>query len=147
MQRGRQQNLRVGVLRVQQNVISGADFNNTTGIHHRNTVANFSGHTEVMCDKNRAHAQALLQLLRQLLHAGQDVGHHAGVIPQMREQGIGILPQSLGEAIDKLENNKVIRDALGNALSEEFITLKRAESLEYQRHVSDWEINRYVEFF
>ncbi|OIQ96713.1 glutamine synthetase 3 [mine drainage metagenome] len=66
---------------------------------------------------------------------------------QMREQGIGILPQSLGEAIDQLESNKVIRDALGDSLSEEFIKLKRAESMEYQRHVSDWEINRYVDFF
>ncbi|MDO9366782.1 MAG: type III glutamate--ammonia ligase [Methylotenera sp.] len=66
---------------------------------------------------------------------------------EMREQGIGILPQSLGEAIDQLESNKVIRDALGDSLSEEFIKIKRAESMEYQRHVSDWEINRYVDFF
>lgn len=66
---------------------------------------------------------------------------------QMREQGIGILPQSLGEAIDQLESNKVIRDALGDSLSEEFIKIKRTESMEYQRHVSDWEINRYVDFF
>ena len=66
---------------------------------------------------------------------------------QMREKGIGILPQSLGEAIDQFESDKVIRDALGNALSDEFIKIKRAESLEYQRHVSDWEINRYVDFF
>ena len=29
----------------------------------------------------------------------------------------------------------------------EFIAIKRAEWIEYQRHVSDWEINRYVEFF
>jgi glutamine synthetase len=66
---------------------------------------------------------------------------------QMREQGIGILPQSLSEAIDEFESDKVIRDALGDSLSEEFIKIKRAESMEYQRHVSDWEINRYVEFF
>src|SRR5450830_134058 len=66
---------------------------------------------------------------------------------QMREQGIGILPQSLGEAIDQLESNKVIRDALGDSLSEEFIKIKRAEAMEFQRHVSDWEINRYVDFF
>ncbi len=66
---------------------------------------------------------------------------------QMREQGIGILPQSLGEALDQLESNKVIRDALGDSLSEEFIKIKRAEAMEHQRHVSDWEINRYVEFF
>jgi glutamine synthetase len=66
---------------------------------------------------------------------------------QMREQGIGILPQSLGEALDQLESNKVIRDALGDSLSEEFIKIKRAEYLDFQRHVSDWEINRYVDFF
>lgn len=66
---------------------------------------------------------------------------------QMREQGIGILPQSLSEAIDEFEGDKVIRDALGDSLSEEFIKIKRVESMEYQRHVSDWEINRYVEFF
>lgn len=66
---------------------------------------------------------------------------------QMREQGIGILPQSLSEAVDQFEGDKVIRDALGDSLSEEFIKIKRSESMEYQRHVSDWEINRYVEFF
>lgn len=66
---------------------------------------------------------------------------------QMREQGIGILPQNLNESLDKLEENQVIREALGNGLSEEFIKIKRAEWLEYQRHVSDWEISRYVEFF
>jgi glutamine synthetase len=83
------------------------------------------------------------------LHPG---GGHANNLydlspAQMREQGIGILPQSLGDAIDQLESNKVIRDALGDSLSEEFIKIKRAESMEYQRHVSDWEINRYVDFF
>lgn len=66
---------------------------------------------------------------------------------QMREQGIGILPQSLSEAVDQLESNNVIRDALGDSLSTEFIKIKRAEAMEYQRHVSDWEINRYAEFF
>jgi glutamine synthetase len=66
---------------------------------------------------------------------------------EMREKGIGILPQSLSEAIDQFESDKVIRDALGDSLSEEFIKIKRAESMEYQRHVSDWEINRYVDFF
>lgn len=83
------------------------------------------------------------------LHPG---GGHANNLydlspAQMREQGIGILPQSLGEAIDQLESNKVIRDALGDSLSEEFIKIKRAEAMEFQRHVSDWEINRYVDFF
>ena len=66
---------------------------------------------------------------------------------QLKEQGIGILPQNLNEALDALEANKVILDALGDGLSSEFMDMKRAEWVEYQRHVSDWEIQRYVEFF
>jgi glutamine synthetase len=66
---------------------------------------------------------------------------------QLKEHGIGILPQNLNEAIRAFEEDAVIRDALGNDLSEEFIMLKDMEWVEYMRHVSDWEIKRYVEFF
>ena len=66
---------------------------------------------------------------------------------QLKEKGIGILPQNLNLAIDALENDKVIIEALGEGLMGEFIAIKRAEWIEYQRHVSDWEIKRYVEFF
>ncbi len=66
---------------------------------------------------------------------------------QLKEKKIGILPQNLNLALDALEADKVIRDALGDGLSSEFLTLKRAEWIEYMRHVSDWEIKRYVEFF
>lgn len=66
---------------------------------------------------------------------------------QLKEKGIGILPQNLNEALNALEADSVIRDALGDRLSSEFLALKRMEWVEYQRHVSDWEINRYVEFF
>ncbi len=66
---------------------------------------------------------------------------------QLKEHGIGILPQNLNEALLALEEDTVLRDALGNRLTEEFLNLKSMEWVEYQRHVSDWEINRYVEFF
>ena len=66
---------------------------------------------------------------------------------QLKEHGIGILPQNLNLAIDALGSDKVIMEALGESLMGEFIAIKRAEWIEYQRHVSDWEINRYVEFF
>lgn len=66
---------------------------------------------------------------------------------QLKKAGIGILPQNLYEATRALENDKVIRDALGNNLSEEFIGLKDMEWIEYMRHVSDWEVERYLEFF
>ena len=66
---------------------------------------------------------------------------------QLKEKKIGILPQNLNLALDAFEADKVVRDALGDGLSSEFLTLKRAEWIEYMRHVSDWEIKRYVEFF
>ncbi|HSV69207.1 MAG TPA: type III glutamate--ammonia ligase [Methylibium sp.] len=62
---------------------------------------------------------------------------------QIRERGYGLLPQSLGEAVDALEGNTVIRQALGDTLHGEFIRLKRAEWIDYARHVSDWEHERY----
>lgn len=66
---------------------------------------------------------------------------------QLKQHGIGILPQNLNEAIRAFEEDAVIREALGNSLSEEFIMLKDMEWVEYMRHVSDWEIKRYAEFF
>jgi glutamine synthetase len=68
-------------------------------------------------------------------------------LEEIAEQGIGILPQNLAEAIAALEKDKVICMALGEKLSKEFIELKRMEWVDYSRHVSDWEVKRYVEFF
>jgi glutamine synthetase len=66
---------------------------------------------------------------------------------KLKRAGIGILPQNLKEALDEFEKDKVLRAALGEDLSKEFLALKRMEWVEYSRHVSDWERDRYVEFF
>lgn len=68
-------------------------------------------------------------------------------LQQLAEKGIGILPQNLSLALDALEADTVITEALGESLMKEYINLKRAEWIAYQRHVSDWEVNRYLEFF
>ena len=65
---------------------------------------------------------------------------------QLRDAGIGTLPQNLNEALDALEADSVIHDALA-PISGEFLKLKRMEWIEYMRHVSDWEIKTYLEFF
>ncbi|MGV0026970.1 type III glutamate--ammonia ligase [Phormidesmis priestleyi] len=65
---------------------------------------------------------------------------------ELNEKGIKVLPQSLKEAIDALESDHVIKNALG-VLADEFISLKRMEWIEYMRHVSEWEVQRYLEFF
>jgi glutamine synthetase len=66
---------------------------------------------------------------------------------QLKRARINVLPQSLKDSIDALEKDKVVMGALGDALGKEFISLKRMEWVEYQRHVSDWEVKRYLEFF
>jgi glutamine synthetase len=78
---------------------------------------------------------------------GHDINLYDLSPAQLKKMGIGILPQNLNEALAALEKNKVIRDALGDGLSEEFLNLKRMEWIDYMRHVSDWEIQRYVEFY
>lgn len=65
---------------------------------------------------------------------------------ELKAKGIHTLPQSLKEAIDALESDQVIKDALG-VLADEFISLKRMEWVEYMRHVSNWEVQQYLEFF
>src|SRR3984893_6388570 len=66
---------------------------------------------------------------------------------ELADKGIKLLPQSLHEAIDALEQDAVICNGLGADLAREFIRLKRMEWTEYSRHVSDWESRRYLEFF
>ncbi|HEX4341473.1 MAG TPA: type III glutamate--ammonia ligase [Polyangiaceae bacterium] len=66
---------------------------------------------------------------------------------QLRERGIGILPQSLAEALDALTEDTLFASALGGDFLKEFVRLKRMEWVEYHRHVSDWEVERYLEYY
>ena len=63
------------------------------------------------------------------------------------EKGIDILPQNLNDALDALEQNTVLTERMGTEIVGEFIKVKRQEWIEYSRHVSDWELKRYAEFF
>lgn len=65
---------------------------------------------------------------------------------ELQDKGIDTLPQSLHEAIEALQSDTVIQQALG-PLAAEFISLKQMEWVEYMRHVSEWEVERYLEFF
>jgi len=64
-----------------------------------------------------------------------------------KEMGLDILPQSLDRALDELEADKVLAERMGEGIIEEFIKVKRQEWQDYMRHVSDWEVDRYLEFF
>ncbi|MFT6906534.1 MAG: glutamine synthetase [Oleiphilaceae bacterium] len=66
---------------------------------------------------------------------------------QRKAQGIDILPQNLNEALDALAADTVLTERLGEEIVSEFIKVKRDEWIEYSRHVSDWELKRYAEFY
>ena len=59
--------------------------------------------------------------------------------------GIPQLPVTLGEALNALAEDDVVRAALGDAVCDQFLIVKRAEWAEYRRYVSPWEHARYGE--
>ncbi|OVE85298.1 type I glutamate--ammonia ligase [Natronolimnobius baerhuensis] len=61
------------------------------------------------------------------------------------EYGIDTLPSNLGEAVDALEDDEVIYDALGEHVAPKFVEAKSQEFEEYLIDVSDWELDRYLE--
>ncbi len=63
---------------------------------------------------------------------------------ERKKLGIKTLPKSLGEALDALEADKVVSDALGEDIMRTFIRVKRSEWEEYLSHaVTDWEWRKY----
>lgn len=63
---------------------------------------------------------------------------------EKQKRGIHPLPSNLNEALDCLEKDQVIKDALGEELLETYITLKRKEWSNYiNEAVTDWEWENY----
>jgi len=55
------------------------------------------------------------------------------------------LPGSLKEAVAELKKDEVLKAALGPVIYEAFTRVKEAEWDEYRTHVTDWEVERYLE--
>lgn len=58
-----------------------------------------------------------------------------------------LLPATLGEAIDNLREDSLIREALGDSIYESFIDAKSIEWTEYRQQVHAWELERYLSIF
>jgi Glutamine synthetase len=58
-----------------------------------------------------------------------------------------LLPATLGEALDALSEDTLIRDVLGDTIYEGFIDAKGIEWTEYRQQVHTWEIERYLPVF
>jgi len=66
---------------------------------------------------------------------------------QRREMGISRLPETLIEAIDALTADLFYKDVLGEVFWDEYIKLKQFAWTQYIQHVSEWEMEKYVEAF
>ena len=63
---------------------------------------------------------------------------------ERRHLRIDELPGNLSEALDELEKDDLVRDTLGEHTFEHFLAAKREEWLDYIKHVSPWEVDRYL---
>jgi len=63
---------------------------------------------------------------------------------ERRRYRIDDLPRDLHEALDYLEKDTIVREALGDHIYERYLDAKREEWQEYIGQVSEWELNRYL---
>lgn len=66
---------------------------------------------------------------------------------EREELGIGVLPESLAEAVAELAADKVICDALGPHVLERFLEAKKIEWDRYRMQVHPWELEEYLTKF
>lgn len=90
-----------------------------------------------------------------MLAAGLDGIRNAIVLPPPLEETVvsgavkrrlasEILPRSLGEALEELEQDDVLLNALGPYVSDRYLEAKKQEYREYKRQVTQWELDRYL---
>ncbi len=63
---------------------------------------------------------------------------------ELLRRGINSLPSTLSEATDALEEDDVIKDALGREYADYYIQVKRQEWRDYHLSVSQWEKDKYL---
>ena len=56
-----------------------------------------------------------------------------------------LLPRDLDEALDSLEADDVLQDAFDPQLLARLLDGRRAEASDYASHVTQWEIDRYID--
>ena len=66
---------------------------------------------------------------------------------ERRHLRIDELPGNLSEALDELEKSDLMRETLGDHIFDHFLAAKREEWDSYIRHVSPWEIERYLDVY
>lgn len=69
------------------------------------------------------------------------------LLDRRRSSTLKLLPGSLDQAINEMEKDEVVCNALGPHLSERFISAKRQEWDEFCLEVTPWELNKYLSIY
>lgn len=87
--------------------------------------------------------------IRRQLKAGDPVNIDTYKVAEedLTAAGIHRLPSSLGEAVDEFEASEFARSVLGEEVHRTFVEMKRAEWLEYNTVVSEWERTKYMQLW
>jgi glutamine synthetase len=64
-----------------------------------------------------------------------------------QDRGLKTLPGSLGEALEELKRDELVRKTLGDHLFDRYVEAKTIEWQEYCAHVSGWELDRYLRIY
>ena len=86
--------------------------------------------------------------IRSQIEPPPPVDYDVGTITTPEEaaaRGMELLPRSLPEALEALEGDEVVADALGPMVLSEFLKVKRSELAAYDLHVHPWEREMYLE--
>lgn len=67
-------------------------------------------------------------------------------LDDLKQRGIDVLPSSLGEAIEELKKDDVIKNALGDHIFNKYVEIKEQEVDESRLAVTDWERDRYINY-
>lgn len=128
------------------------------GYNNRSGVIRIPGygkrrHIEYRASDNAAQPEMLLAgLIAAGMHGVQtgsdpgapflgDIGHMTA--SEIAAANVGTLPQTLDAALDALENDVVLEEALGSSALEHFLAIRRHEFQQYQLQVHDWERETY----
>jgi glutamine synthetase len=115
--------------------------------------ARHSNPTSINCEPRHADPSAnpylvfsvLLQSgldgIKKKMDPGAPVNENLFQMPAQKRRSLGIesLPASLGEALDAMESDDIVRRAIGQRAQEIFLDLKRKEWRQYCSEVTTWE--------
>ena len=66
---------------------------------------------------------------------------------ELERRGIEFLPDNLSSAMDCLEADEVVKEALVTEYADYYIAVKREEWRQYHLSVSQWELDRYLSVY